>query len=75
MSTTDNDLYTRVVRPLPPAERLRLAARILDDLTKEAVAGNGLGFGETWTEQDKCELAAYSLQYATEVYPDDDDLV
>jgi hypothetical protein len=75
MSTTANDLYTEVVRPLPPAERLRLAARILDDLTKETVAGDGLAFDEAWTEQDRNELSAYSLQYAAKIYPDDDDLV
>jgi hypothetical protein len=75
MSTTANDLYTEVVRSLPAAERLRLAARILDDLTKEAAEGDELAFDEAWTEQDRSELTAYSLQYAAKIYPEDDELV
>ena len=34
--TNAQDLYASTVRHLPPAERLRLAALILDDLTQAA---------------------------------------
>ena len=58
MATDAKDIYSDTVRHLPPKERLRLAAMILDDL---AIAAE---FSDTWSEQDAQDLAAFSLSYS-----------
>lgn len=67
MALTAQEVYT-TVRALPPSERLRLASLILQDLAPSdlAVADRG----DTWTEQDRQDLTAFSLQYASELYPE-----
>jgi hypothetical protein len=38
--TTTEEIYEQIVKPLPPAERLRLVARIVYDLSIQATEGN-----------------------------------
>lgn len=70
---TAQDVYTQTVRALPLTERLRLAALILDDLAQPNVAV--VDSGDAWTEQDQSDVAAFSLQYAATLYPEEEELV
>ena len=73
MALTAQEVFTRDVRDLPPAERLRLASLILQELTQSGVAI--VERSESWSEQDERDLTAFSLDYASRTYPEDEDLV
>jgi len=70
--STAQEVYTSTVQQLPPAERLRLAALILDELTKSNVLA--VDESDTWSDEDIEDLRAYSLQYAESRYPEEEDL-
>jgi hypothetical protein len=73
MALTAQEVFTETVRALPPSERLRLAALILQELTQSEVAG--VDRSDTWNEQDQRDLTTLSLQYAAELYPEEEELV
>ena len=73
MSITAQEVFTETVRSLPPTERLRLAALILQDLAQADMAV--VDVSSVWSEQDQRDLTAFSLQYAATLYPEEDDLV
>ena len=73
MVATAQTVFTEIVHTLPPSERLRLAALILQDLTQSEVTG--VDSSNTWNEQDQSDLTAFSLKYATTLYPEDVELV
>ena len=73
MVLTAQEVFTETVRALPPSERLRLAALILQELTQSEVAG--VDRSDTWNEQDQRDLTTLSLQYAAELYPEEEELV
>jgi hypothetical protein len=73
MPLTAQEVFTETVRALPPSERLRLAALILQELTQAEVAG--VDRSDTWSEQDQRDLTTLSLQYAAELYPEEEELV
>ena len=73
MALTAQEVFTETVRGLSPSERLRLAALILQDLAQSEVAV--VDRRDTWTEQDQRDLTTFSLQYAAELYPEDEELV
>ena len=73
MALTAQEVFTDTVRSLPPGERLRLAALILQDLTKSDVAL--VDRSDTWNGPDQQDLITTSLRYAAELYPEDVDLV
>lgn len=73
MVTTAQKVFTEIVYTLPPSERLRLAALILQDLTQFEVAS--MDSNNTWSEQDQSDLTTFSLQYAATLYPEDAELV
>ncbi len=73
MARTAQEVFTETVRTLPPRERLRLAALILQDLAQSEVAV--VDRSDTWSEQDQRDLTNFSLQYAAELYPEDEELV
>lgn len=70
---TARDVFTRTVRTLPPAERLRLTALILDDLTRSTPTVEDSA--DMWSDQDQRDLTAFTLQYAAMLYPEDEELV
>ena len=72
MSTTVQEVL-ETVRALPPSERLRLAALILQDLTQSGILVAAQG--DTWSEQDQGDLTVFTLQYAAQLYPEDKELV
>ena len=73
MSITAQEVFTETVRSLPPTERLRLAALILQDLAQEDMAV--VDVSSVWSEQDQHDLTAFSLQHAAKLYPEEDELV
>lgn len=73
MALTAQKVFTETVRALPPSERLRLAALILQDLAQSDMAV--VDRSDTWNEQDQRDLAALSLKYAAELYPEEKELV
>ena len=73
MALTAQEVFTETVRDLPPSERLRLAALILQDLAQSEVAV--VDRSDTWTEQDQRDVTTFSLQYAAELYPEGEELV
>jgi hypothetical protein len=73
MALTAQEVFTETVRVLPPTERLRLAALILQDLAQSEVAV--VDSSDAWNEQDQSDLTLFSLQYAAKLYPEEDELV
>jgi hypothetical protein len=70
---TIQEVYQTIVATLPVGDRLRLAALILNDLAQQNV--DVIDTSHTWAEQDQLELASFSLQYATSLFPDDEEMV
>lgn len=73
MALTAQEVFTETVRTLPPNERLRLAALILQDLAQSDVAV--MDRSDAWSQQDQRDLTTVSLKYAAELYPEDQELV
>lgn len=65
------DVYMVNVHPLPPVERLRVAALILDELTRAAPLA--VEESTEWNEEDIRDLTAFSLQYAASLYPEEEE--
>jgi len=63
------DIYAQLIRAMPMSERLRLAAIILEDLSESA--GSVLDYGDSWSEEDIHDVAAFSSQYAVGTSGDD----
>ncbi len=66
--STIQEIYQNIFNTLSPSERLRLAALILNDLTRSQ--GAVIDTDNTWTSQDVIELTNFSLQYAANLFPD-----
>ncbi len=71
MPTTIDEIYTQVIRVLPPEERLQLATLILNNLASQNVGV--VDESDTWTDEDITDLSRFSLQYMTTVYPEEDE--
>lgn len=59
---TLQELYASRVRPLTPADRLRLASMILGDLTVEPAAV--IDASDAWSDDDLADLSAWSAHHA-----------
>ncbi|MGQ9630798.1 MAG: hypothetical protein ACUVXI_10890 [bacterium] len=57
---TAEEVYSQVVKPLPPSERLKLATLILNDIPPRAI----VDYSEEWTEEDMREATLYSFRRA-----------
>ena len=68
MALTAQEIFAETVQTLPPDEQFRLAVLILQELSVENQS-------DTWNEQDKKDLTTVSLQYATALYLEENDLV
>lgn len=75
MPSSAREVYSNTVQALPPAERLRLAALILEELTRTGAPPLVVDAAEVWTEQDQTDLANSSLRYAADLYPESEDLI
>jgi len=58
---TAEEVYSQVVKPLRPQERLKLATMILNDIPPQAV----VDYSEEWTEEDYRDFSAASWTYIT----------
>jgi hypothetical protein len=72
MSTTVREVYDRVLSTLSPTDRLRLATLILNDLVQQNLSV--VDESETWTEEDKLDVTAFSLQYAASIFPENEEI-
>ena len=72
MSTTIEEIYTQVIRNLPPTERLRLATIILNDLVQQNLPV--IDQSDTWIEEDIVDITTFSLQYANTVFSEDEEI-
>jgi hypothetical protein len=72
MSTTVREVYDRVLSTLSPTDRLRLATLILNDLVQQNLSV--VDENKTWTEEDKLDATAFSLQYAATVFPENKEM-
>lgn len=59
MPTIAQEVFAETVRTLPPAERLRLAALILEDLTQSNLSI--VDISDTWSEQDQSDLTTLTF--------------
>ncbi len=73
MLVSAQDMFAEAVRILSPAERLRLASLILNDLTEAELSA--VDISDVWSEQDQGDLTVFSLQYAATLYEEDEGLV
>ncbi len=73
MSPTALEVFTHTVRALPPNERLRLAALILEDLSRSDL--EVVERSDSWSGPDRMDLTAFSLKYANEIFPEEEELV
>ncbi len=73
MTPTAEEVFTTTVRGLPPNERLRLAALILDDFARSDL--EVVQKSDSWSQQDRMDLTAFSLKNAAELYPEEEELV
>lgn len=71
--STAQEVFASAVRSLPPAERLRLAALIINELAQSGSLP--LNAGTEWSGEDTRDLMAFSLKHAEATYPADKDLV
>ncbi|MCL1470656.1 hypothetical protein [Argonema antarcticum] len=72
MSTTVQEVYDRVVCTLSPTQRLRLATLILNDLVQQNLSV--VDRSDTWTEQDRLDVTTFSLQYAANIFPENEEV-
>ncbi len=54
------------------SDRLRLATMILNDISQQNIAV--VDESNTWTEQDRLDITAFSLQYATNLFADNEEI-
>lgn len=73
MALTAEAIFSQTVHALPSNEKLRLATLILQTLTLSEE--KNVDCSDSWSEQDLQDLTASSLQYAAELYPEEEDLV
>jgi hypothetical protein len=70
---TAQEIYASAIRDLPPEEQLRLAALILNRLTR-TVEGEA-NTNDSWSDEDMHDVAAFSMKHADSLYSEGEDLV
>lgn len=71
---TSEEVYA-AARALPLSERLRLAARIIEDLPALPNPQNMPGYSGAWSDEDIRDFAAHSARYAASLSSDDEALL
>lgn len=66
------EIYQNIVGTLSVSDRLRLAAMILNDISQQNIAV--VDKSNTWTEQDQLDITAFSLQYAANLFTDNEEI-
>ncbi len=65
--TTAQEIYSASIRHLPPPERLRLAAMILQDLIPPLTPE--VDDSDAWTDEDLRDLNAFALDHLSALDP------
>jgi hypothetical protein len=65
---TIQELYAQTIKPLPAAERLRLAALILNDIPSRAV----VDYSEEWSEEDLADFSKASWEHISRSLDEED---
>ncbi len=73
MALTAQEIFIKTVRSLSPEEQFHLVVLILQELSQSGITV--VDRRDTWNEQDKKDLTTASLQYATALYLEENDLV
>lgn len=69
-------LYESTVKNLPEEDRRRLVTLVIRDLNNPPVDLSATeGYSDTWTDEDIRDLRAYVSGYASEAYPEAEDIV
>ena len=61
MAANAKEFYVETVSRLPPKERLRLAALILNDLTNRV---DDVDCGNSWNDEDIKDLTSFALSHS-----------
>lgn len=67
------EVYRYVTTTLSLGDRLQLTALILNDLTQPNLTV--IDRRDTWTDEDRADITAFSLSYAANLYADAEELV
>ncbi|MEM9539952.1 MAG: hypothetical protein AAGA60_10695 [Cyanobacteria bacterium P01_E01_bin.42] len=59
---TIHEIYANELSNLSEEEQLRLAALILNNLTRKETSNREVSYSDTWTEEDMQDIASFSLQ-------------
>lgn len=76
--TTAQEVYEKIVQPLPLPERVRLASLILEQLSREPQIDPRLdpSYSDEWTKEDIEDLRKASIQHAFDtILKDEEDRV
>lgn len=68
-----NEAYQYITEKLSLSDRLRLAALLLNDVTKDSITL--VEKSDTWTEQDQSDISTFSLSYAADIFSDTEEVV
>jgi hypothetical protein len=66
---TIQEMYEQSIKPWPPAERLRLATLILNEIPPQEAAN----YSDDWTEEDMRDLTLHSLRRAAVSMEEEED--
>lgn len=73
MPITAQEVYNQVVKTLPSKEQLRLATLILNELVQQNLLVSEVS--DTWTNQDRIDLTNFSVNYASSLFPEDEEFL
>jgi len=68
---TADEVYETSVRPMVTSEQLKLAARILNEISPTS----SIDYDDDWSDEDLRQVTEYTLRRFYEENPTDDDLV
>jgi protoheme ferro-lyase len=66
---TIQEMYDQSIKPLPPAERFRLATLILNEIPPQAV----VDYSDEWSEEDLRDFTNAGLAYINKVLEEEED--
>lgn len=69
--TNIEEVYNRVVKPLSPSDRFKLATLILNDISPQSV----VDYQDVWTDEDVRDLTAHALRHAADSFGEEDEAV
>lgn len=72
MALSIDEIYDQILDNFLPAERLRLATLLLNNLVEQNAGV--IDKSHTWTEEDISDLTDFSLQYAATAYNHNEEL-